>query len=115
MQFNHFRGRLLRGAVVPDSARFPSCRKRAGFDQRTKIEKEKFPFYRGVGNFTLPLSVKIDGKNPFLKDSGGKRSKKPMIATWKDSWIEQGLRVLYFLTEKTTDKKFGRKSSSQLR
>ncbi len=30
---------------------------------KTKIETEKFLFYRGIGNFGLPLSVKIDGKN----------------------------------------------------
>lgn len=37
---------------------------------RTKIEKEKFLFYRGIGNYELPLSVKIDGKNLTLEDSG---------------------------------------------
>src|SRR6185436_11259542 len=30
---------------------------------KTKIEKEKFLFYRGVGDFTLPLTVKISGDN----------------------------------------------------
>lgn len=37
---------------------------------KTKIEKEKFLFYRGVGDFGLPLNVKIDGKNLILKDNG---------------------------------------------
>jgi hypothetical protein len=30
---------------------------------KTKIEKEKFLFYRGVGDFALPLTVKINGEN----------------------------------------------------
>jgi hypothetical protein len=127
---------------------------------KTKIEKEKFLFYRGVGNFGLPLSVKIDGKNLTLKDMGTDEVKnliifenrggrigfrfieslakqtsverpetnknlaevllelekilvseglyakeaKAMIETWKDSWFEEGLRVFYVLTRKSTDK-----------
>lgn len=127
---------------------------------KTKIETEKFLFYRGVGDFGLPLSVRIDGKNLYLKDSGSEEVKniivfenrggrtgfkfieslpkeltterpetnktlpevyaelekilvaeglyekeaKAMIETWKDSWFEEGLRVFYVLTEKTTDK-----------
>ena len=127
---------------------------------KTKIETEKFLFYRGVGNFGLPLSVRIDGKNLYLKDSGTDEVKniivfenrggrvgfkfieslpkematerpetnrtlpevyaelekilvaeglyekeaKAMIATWKDSWFEEGLRVFYVLTRKSTDK-----------
>ncbi len=127
---------------------------------KTKIEKEKFLFYRGVGDFGLPLSVKIDGKNLTLKDMGTDEVKnliifenrggrtgfrfieslskqtiverpemnknldevlielekilvaeglyakeaKAMIETWKDSWFEEGLRVFYVLTRKSTDK-----------
>jgi hypothetical protein len=127
---------------------------------KTKIEKEKFLFYRGVGNFGQPLSVKIDGKNLTLKDLGTDEVKnliifenrggrigfrfieslakqttverpetnknlsevllelekilvseglyekeaKAMIETWKDSWFEEGLRVFYVLTRKSTDK-----------
>jgi len=127
---------------------------------KTKIEKEKFLFYRGVGNFGLPLSVRIDGKNLYLKDLGTEEVKniivfenrggrvgfkfieslpqelvterpatnrtlpdvyaelekilvaeglyekeaKAMIETWKDSWFEEGLRVFYVLTRKSTDK-----------
>lgn len=127
---------------------------------KTKIEKEKFLFYRGIGNFGLPLSVKIDGKNLTLKDSGTGEIKnlivfenrggrigfkfietlskemiierpetnknlsdvlfelekilvaeglyakeaKAMIETWKDSWFEEGLRVFYVLSQKSTDK-----------
>lgn len=33
---------------------------------KTKIEHEKFLFYRGVGNFTLPLTVKLDGQQVVL-------------------------------------------------
>lgn len=127
---------------------------------KTKIEKEKFLFYRGVGDFGLPLSVKIDGKNLTLKDMGTDEVKnliifenrggrigfkfietlekettlerpattknlsevllelekilvseglyekeaKAMIETWKDSWFEEGLRVFYVLSRKSTDK-----------
>ncbi len=127
---------------------------------KTKIEKEKFLFYRGVGDFGLPLSVKIDGQNLTLKDSGTDEVKnlivfenregrigfrfvdslskeiilerpetnknldevllelekilvaeglyekeaKAMIETWKDSWFEEGLRVFYILSRKSTDK-----------
>ena len=127
---------------------------------KTRIEKEKFLFYRGVGDFGLPLSVKIDGKNLTLKDNGTDEVKKlivfenrggrigfkfletlekemiltrpdtnknldevlielenilvleglyvreaqAMIETWKDSWFEEGLRVFYVLSRKSTDK-----------
>jgi hypothetical protein len=37
---------------------------------KTKIEKEKFLFYRGIGNFSLPLTVRIDGKNLTLANQG---------------------------------------------
>jgi hypothetical protein len=29
---------------------------------------------------------------------------RAMLETWKDSWFEEGLRVFYVLTRKTTDK-----------
>lgn len=127
---------------------------------KTRIEKEKFLFYRGVGDFSLPLSVKLDGRNLSLRDTGTdevknlivfenrggrvgfrfvetlrketlverpetnknlaevlvelekilvseglyEREAKAMIETWKDSWFEEGLRVFYVLTRKSTDK-----------
>jgi hypothetical protein len=127
---------------------------------KTRVEKEKFLFYRGVGDFGLPLSVKLDGKNLTLRDTGTgevknlivfenrggrvgfrlienlqketaverpetnktlaevlvelekilvseglyEREAKAMIETWKDSWFEEGLRVFYILTRKSTDK-----------
>lgn len=46
---------------------------------KTKIEKEKFLFYRGIGNYGLPLSVKIDGKNLTLKDLGKEEVKNIII------------------------------------
>ncbi len=126
---------------------------------KTRIETEKFLFYRGIGDFGLPLSVKIDGKNLTLKDNGSgeienllvfenrsgrigftlidslsneivmtrpetnknlievllelekiliskglyKKEAKAMIETWKDSWFEEGLRVFYILSRKSTD------------
>jgi hypothetical protein len=33
-------------------------------------QQEKFLFYRGVGNFDLPLSVKLEGENVVLKNLG---------------------------------------------
>ena len=128
---------------------------------KTKIEKEKFLFYRGIGDFGLPLNVKIAGKNLILKDDGSEEIKnliifensgggrigfklidklsretitarpetnknldqvllelekiliseglyakeaKAMIETWRDSWFEEGLRIFYVLTRKSTDK-----------
>ena len=46
---------------------------------KTKIEKEKFLFYRGVGDFGLPLSVRIDGKNLYLRDSGTEKIKNLIV------------------------------------
>jgi hypothetical protein len=34
------------------------------------VQQEKFLFYRGVGNFDLPLSVKLEGENVVLKNLG---------------------------------------------
>lgn len=126
---------------------------------KTKIEKEKFLFYRGIGDFGLPLTVKIDGKNLTLANTASQEIKnlivfenrggrigfkfvqsltketiverpetsknldavltelekilvaeglyekeaKSMIATWKDSWFEEGLRVFYILPRAATD------------
>ena len=127
---------------------------------KTKIEREKFLFYRGIGNYGSPLNVKIDGKNLTIGDEGAdeaenlivfenrggrigfsliknqskeitierpqtdktpeeiyaelekilvseglyEKEAKAMIETWKDSWFEEGLRVFYTLTRKSTDK-----------
>jgi hypothetical protein len=37
---------------------------------KTRVEKEKFLFYRGVGNFDLPLKVKLNGEQVVLGTSG---------------------------------------------
>ncbi len=37
---------------------------------KTKIEQEKFLFYRGVGNFDLPLTVKLSGGKVSLNNRG---------------------------------------------
>ena len=123
------------------------------------VEQEKFLFYRGVGSFDLPLSVKLandrldlvnrskeeishliifknrNGKigyrvidnfsgettiersqldknlEALIRDlrqalvSSGLYAKEAdaMIKTWRDSWFEQGMRVLYILPRGTTD------------
>ena len=118
------------------------------------VEHEKFLFYRGVGNFALPLQVKLDGPSLRLSGFFGKaliyeragarvgvravdvrgdtgalrpelngrvedareavlkalletglyeKEAKAMVATWKDSWFEDGLRVIYVLPRTTTD------------
>lgn len=46
---------------------------------KTKIEKEKFLFYRGAGNFDLPLTVKIDGKNLTLANRGLDEMRKLIV------------------------------------
>jgi hypothetical protein len=135
---------------------------------QTKIEKEKFLFYRGIGNFALPLKVRlahdkvilgtIEDKfgpksNPgrsitgaiLFENRGGRigyqvvpfisgdtpvdrpvlnrsiadvyaelektlilqglyeKEARAMIETWKDSWFEEGLRLLYILPRMSTD------------
>lgn len=37
------------------------------------IESEKFLFYRGIGNFDLPLTVKLEGDNVIVGNRGGER------------------------------------------
>jgi len=37
------------------------------------VQQEKFLFYRGVGTFDLPLSVKLEGKNVILKNTSKDR------------------------------------------
>jgi hypothetical protein len=42
-------------------------------------QQEKFLFYRGVGNFDLPLSVKLEGENVHLKNLGKEEIKNLII------------------------------------
>ena len=133
--------------------------------QDEQPEYERFLFYRGVGTFTLPLSVKLEkdknmGRNFVVVnancDHRGKvvvfenrnhkigysvvemgqssvKAERPtldasvdsvrdeiksvliseglyekeadaMLATWADSWFEEGLRIFYVLPRETTDK-----------
>lgn len=130
---------------------------------KSRVETEKFLFYRGLGNFNLPLQAKIEGNGLKLsaayrnflavaptdlmvfENRGGKigfrvvsavtgettverpaldadlesvlahlqktlvahglyeKEARAMIATWRDSWFEEGLRIFYILPRKTTD------------
>lgn len=46
---------------------------------KTKIEKEKFLFYRGVGNFNLPLTVKLNGGKVVLANSGADELRRVIV------------------------------------
>jgi hypothetical protein len=35
-----------------------------------KVEQEKFLFYRGIGNFNLPLSVRLEGDQAIIRNAG---------------------------------------------
>lgn len=48
-----------------------------GIEQQS--EQEKFLFYRGVGNFDLPLTVKLEGNKVSLKNSLGENICKVVI------------------------------------
>jgi len=48
-----------------DAAPVQAC----GTDGKS-VQQEKFLFYRGVGTFDLPLSVKLEGENVILKNTG---------------------------------------------
>jgi hypothetical protein len=128
---------------------------------KSLIEKEKFLFYRGVGDLGLPLTVRLDGRHLIVarasaadeiksvivfenrdgrigftrldsfdgeavvpRPETGKtldalygelekilvgeglyeKEAKAMIATWKDSWFENGLRVFYVLPTAATER-----------
>lgn len=117
-------------------------------------EWERFLFYRGVGSFQLPMSVKVqgsmleleqlDGEAIVFERSGAKvgvsrvavkgkttasrpaltssledahrlvlqalvasglyeKEAKAMLETWRDSWFEDGLRVIYLVPRAMTD------------
>ncbi len=130
---------------------------------KTRVETENFLFYRGIGNFDLPLRARLDGTRILISDGtkkclndgsanlmifenrGGRigfrmvpdvtkditaerpaldanigtvlaqlekslisqglyaKEARAMIATWRDSWFEEGLRIFYILPRKTTD------------
>jgi hypothetical protein len=117
-------------------------------------EWERFLFYRGVGSFALPLSVRVqgstleldhlDGEALIFERAGAKvgvsrvsiksktttsrpaltgsvedaqrlvlealmksglyeKEAKAMLETWRDSWFEDGLRVIYLVPRALTD------------
>ena len=122
-------------------------------------EVEKFLFYRGVGDFDLPLAVKLNGDRLAINNRGRdpiaslivfenhngqvgyrvaelrnsklviqrpvldqtqdaverqlvtlltkeglyEKEAQAMVATWRDSWFEEGLRVFYVLPRPLTD------------
>lgn len=123
-------------------------------DGKPTEEWERFLFYRGVGSFSLPLTVKVqgsaleldhlDGDALVFERSGGKvgvsrvsvkgkvttsrpaltgtvedahrlvlealigaglyeKEAKAMLETWRDSWFEEGLRVIYLVPRAMTD------------
>jgi hypothetical protein len=66
---------------------------------KTKIEKEKFLFYRGVGDFGLPLSVKIDGRNLTLEDTGTDEVKN--LVVFENRGGRVGFRFIESLSKQT--------------
>jgi hypothetical protein len=64
---------------------------------KTKIEKEKFLFYRGVGNFALPVGAKIADRNLTLTNLGREGVKNLIV------FENQGGRIGYQFVE-TLDK-----------
>jgi hypothetical protein len=123
-------------------------------DGKPTEEWERFLFYRGVGSFALPLSVRVqgsaleldhlDGDALVFERSGAKvgvsrvslkgkttvprpaltgsvedahrlvleallasglyeKEAKAMVETWRDSWFEDGLRVIYLVPRAMTD------------
>lgn len=125
----------------------------------SKIEYEKFLFYRGIGNFELPVTAKLAGDQVtahyagqtdlaqivLFENRGGRvgwrtlnslkgdatlvrpelgqpveslqrelekilvaqglyeKEAAAMVKTWRDSWFEEGLRVLYLVPRRQTD------------
>jgi len=65
----------------------------------TKIEKEKFLFYRGIGNFELPLTVKIDGKNLILANQKSDEIKNLIVFENRGGRI--GFRFVESLSSET--------------
>lgn len=127
---------------------------------QSERQHEKFLFYRGVGNFDLPLTVKLEGERLLVGNTGlapvaacvvfeqrngrvgyrigdirdgnliverpaldqtqdaverelvslltgeglYEKEARAMVATWRDSWFEDGLRVFYIVPRALTDK-----------
>jgi hypothetical protein len=125
-----------------------------------EMQHEKFLFYRGLGDFDLPLTVKLEGDRLAINNTGRdavanlivfenrngqigyrlgelrngelvierptlnqtqdgvehqlvtlltkkglyEKEAQAMVATWRDSWFEDGLRVFYIVPRALTDK-----------
>jgi hypothetical protein len=66
----------------------------------SKIENEKFLFYRGVGNFELPLSVRLVGDQVTMKDVG--RDELALAVLFENRGGRVGWRLLDSLKGETT-------------
>jgi hypothetical protein len=67
---------------------------------KTRIEKEKFLFYRGVGDFDLPLGARIDGKNLILTNLGPDEVKNLIV--FENRGGRAGFKLVGSLTETRT-------------
>jgi hypothetical protein len=146
--------------VEPNPSHYYAARQTDAAPLRVKDESEKFLFYRGVGNFPVPISARVraDGKIRLWTGSaipitgvilfesrGGKlgyraisslkgdvtldppilngdlvllqrdlerilmtaglypKEAAAMVATWRDSWFEEGTRVFYIVPPSSVD------------
>jgi hypothetical protein len=64
------------------------------------VQQEKFLFYRGVGTFDLPLSVKLDGENVVLKNVG--HSEIPHLVIFENRGGKIGYRLCDAFTGEMT-------------
>jgi hypothetical protein len=147
--------------VEPSPSHYYPARETDAAPLRVKGENEKFLFYRGVGNFPVPVSARVrsDGKIRLwntdevpipgvilFENRGGKigyraigslktdvtlapptlngnlvslgrelertlvaaglypKEAAAMVATWRDSWFEDGTRVFYIVPPGSVDK-----------
>ena len=63
-------------------------------------QQEKFLFYRGVGNFDLPLSVKLEGDNVVLRNLG--KSEIPHLVIFENRGGKIGYRLCDTFTGEMT-------------
>jgi len=71
-----------------------------GLGDESQIEHEKFLFYRGTGNFDLPLAVKLAGNVVTLKNSG--RDELAQLVLFENRGGRVGWRVLNSLKGEAT-------------
>ena len=63
-------------------------------------EQEKFLFYRGIGNFDLPITAKLAGDQVVLKNSG--REEMAQVILFENRGGQVGWRILNSLKGETT-------------